>query len=85
MELRSLKRLKTLMAIHDNMSGRDLAEVAGYRSHTYIARVLRGEYKVIGNDHALRIAAHFKVGVDDLFLVRTSSHTGDIEQQKAAS
>jgi transcriptional regulator with XRE-family HTH domain len=85
MELRSLKRLRTLMAIHDDMSGRDLAEIAGYKSHTYIARVLRGEYKVIGNDHALRIAAYFKVGVDDLFLVRTSSHTEHIEQEQAAS
>lgn len=85
MELRSLKRLRTLMAIHDNMSGRDLAEVAGYKSHTYIARVLRGEYKVIGNDHALRIAAYFKVGVDDLFLVRTSNATEESAQMKAAS
>lgn len=85
MELRDLKRLRTLMAIHDNMSGRDLAEVAGYRSHTYIARVLRGEYKVIGNDHALRIAAYFKVGVDDLFLVKTSSSSEDFLRMKAAS
>lgn len=85
MELRSLKMLRKLMLIHDDMSGRDLAQIAGYKSHTYIARVLRGEYKVIGNDHALRIAAHFKVGVDDLFLVRTSSHTEHIDQAKAAS
>lgn len=83
MELKSLKRLKTLMEIHD-MSGRDLAEVAGYRSHTYIARVLRGEYKTIGNDHALRIAAHFKVGVDDLFLVRVSTTTGENDRSNAA-
>lgn len=84
MELRDLKKLKTLMVIHE-MSGRDVAEAAGYRSHTYMARVLRGEYNTMGTDMALRLAAHFKVPVDDLFLVRTSSHTGDTGQFKEAS
>jgi transcriptional regulator with XRE-family HTH domain len=83
MELKSLKRLKTLMEIHD-LSGRDLAEIAGYKSHTYMARILRGEYKVLGNEHALRLAAYFKVGLDDLFVVRVSSATEDNERSDAA-
>lgn len=83
MEIKSLKRLRTLMEIHE-LSGRDLAEIAGYKSHTYMARVLRGEYKVLGNEHALRLAAFFKVGLDDLFVVRVSSSTEENEESDAA-
>lgn len=83
MELKSLKRLRTLMEIHD-LSGRDMAEIAGYKSHTHMARVLRGEYKVLGNEHALRLAAYFKVGLDDLFVVRVSSEAGENERSDAA-
>lgn len=83
MELKSLKRLRTLMEIHD-LSGRDVAEIAGYKSHTHMARVLRGQYKVLGNEHALRLAAYFKVGLDDLFVVRVSSEAGENERSDAA-
>lgn len=83
MELKSLKRLKTLMEIHD-LSGRDVAEIAGYKSHTYMARVLRGEYKVLGHEHALRLAAYFKVGLDDLYVVRVSSATEENDRSDAA-
>lgn len=72
MELRSLKRLKTLMAIHE-MSGRQLAQIAGYRSHTYMQRILRGEVNTMDADPALLIAHYFKVPVSDLFLTRTST------------
>lgn len=84
MELKSLKRLKTLMTIHDEMSARELAEIAGYRSHTSVARVLRGESKNFGNDQALRLAAYFKVPVDDLFVVRVSTDTGENDRSDAA-
>lgn len=83
MELKSLKRLMTLMEIHE-LSGRDLAEIAGYKSHTHMARVLRGQYKVIGNEYALRLAAYFKVGLDDLFVVRVSSATEENDRSNAA-
>lgn len=83
MELRDLKKLKLLMELN-GLSTRDLAEIAGYKSHTHIARVLRGQYKTLPPERALRIVAHFKQGVDDLFFVRTSSDTGDIDRSNAA-
>lgn len=73
MELRSLKRLKSLMVIHDEMSGRQLAKIAGYASHTYMQRILRGEVKTMESDPALLIAHYFKVPVSDLFLTRAST------------
>lgn len=83
MQLKSLKRLKTLMEIH-GMSGRDVAKAAGYKSHTYMTRILRGEYDTMSPEAALRLAAHFKVGVDDLFLVRVSTDSGQTDRSNAA-
>lgn len=83
MEIRSLKRLKTLMEIHE-LSGRDLAEIAGYKSHTSIRRILRGESKTMGTDQAVAIAHYFKVIIDDLFIVRVSTDTEDNDRSNAA-
>lgn len=78
MILRDLKQLKKLMVIQGEpdrpISGRELARVAGYRSHTYMQRILRGEAKTLDPEPALRIAQFFGVGVDDLFLVGTSTN-----------
>lgn len=75
MELRDLNLLKSLMRNHDNMSGRQLAQIAGYRSHTYMQRILRGEVKTLETDPALLIAHHFRVPVDLLFLTRVSRNS----------
>ena len=83
MELHDLKRLKTLMLIQ-GVSGRQLATVAGWKSHTYMQRILRAEVNTLDPEPALRIAKFFGVGVDDLFLVRVSTHTGQNERSKVA-
>jgi transcriptional regulator with XRE-family HTH domain len=75
MVLTNLRRLKLLMAYRDT-SGRQLAEIAGYRSHTYMQRLLRGEVKTLKAEPALRIANHFKVPMDDLFMIGASMNTG---------
>ncbi|MFD6094548.1 helix-turn-helix domain-containing protein [Oerskovia sp. NPDC060338] len=80
MILKDLKQLKKLMVIQGDISGRELARVAGYRSHTYMQRLLRGEVRTLEAEPALRIAKHFGVGVDDLFLVGTSSNAGRAHQ-----
>lgn len=81
MEIKSLKRLRTLMEINE-VSQRQLAIAAGYKSHAYMGRILRGEVKTMDGDAALRLAAFFKVAVDDLFLIRVSSHTEHYPQRK---
>lgn len=72
MELIDRKRLAKLMAIQD-VSQRQLARDIGWKSHTFVQRLLRGEAKTVSPDSACKIAARFGVGVDDLFLVKTSS------------
>lgn len=75
MVLTDRKRLAKLMTIQ-GVSGRQLAAAAGYRSHTYIQRLLRGEVRTLDVDPAVRIALYLGVGVDDLFMPRTDSDAG---------
>lgn len=78
------KRLATLMLIQDK-SQRDVAAAAGWSSHSYLGRLLRGDVDTLETDPAVRIANFFGVGVDDLFLVRVSSSTGDSLQSKESA
>lgn len=66
------KRIRKLMAIQE-VSQRTLAQQAGFQSHAYMGRILRGEVKTIDPERAARIAAYFGVGMDDLFIPRMSS------------
>jgi len=66
------KRLLTLMVVQGK-SQRDVAAAAGWRSHSYLGRILRGDVDTLDNDAAVRIAHYFGVGVDDLFVTRSSS------------
>lgn len=72
MELIDRKRLARLMLIQ-GVSQRELARAAGWRSHSYLGRLLRGDAKTLETEPALRIAKTLQVGVDDLFLVKSSS------------
>jgi len=74
MELISAKKLRKLMLIQE-VSVRELAQAAGYSSHSYLARMLRGEVKTLRTDPALRIAHYLGVGVDDLFLSKVSTES----------
>lgn len=72
MELADRKKLARLMVIQE-VSQRELALAAGWRSHSYLGRLLRGEVKTLDTKPAARIAKRLGVGVDDLFLVKVSS------------
>ena len=72
MILKDRKQLAKLMTIQE-VSARKLAEIAGWRSHSYMNRLLSGEVRTLKTDPALRIAHHLGVGVDDLFLVAAST------------
>lgn len=72
MELLDRKKLAKLMLIQE-VSQRQVAEAAGWKSHSYLGRLLRGEAKTLENDHAVRIAHFLGVGTDDLFVSRSSS------------
>lgn len=78
------KRLAKLMAIQD-VSHRDLARMIGWKSHSYVGRILRGEIKSVDPDAAARIACVFGVGVDDLFLPKASSLTVRDDHRRGAA
>lgn len=71
MRLHNLKGLRTLMVVQD-VSQRRLARAAGYRSHAYMGRLLRGEADTLEPEAALRIARFLQVEIDFLFVPRPS-------------
>lgn len=71
MELIDPKKLRKLMVIQD-VSQRELALAAGWTTHSYLGRLLRGEAKTLNTDPALRIAHYLGVPSDDLFLTQMS-------------
>lgn len=84
MELRDRQLLARLMAIK-GVSQRELAEAAGWKSHSYLGRLLRGQAKNVEPTPAVKIALHLEVGTDDLFLPRKSSNAApSVKQQQAA-
>lgn len=78
------KQLLKLMTIQE-VSGRELAKAAGWRSHTYLQRLLRGEVRTLDTGPAVAIALYLGVGVDDLFLARRSTESGRRVAQKGAA
>lgn len=75
MILRDARKLRRLM-ISEGVSHRELASAAGYKAHSYISRLARGEVNSLDDVAALRIAHRLRVAVDVLFLPDTSSNSG---------
>lgn len=69
------KKISKLLLIQD-VSQRQLAEAAGWASHSYVARILDGTISTVTPDRAARIARFFGVGIDDLFVPRLSTDDG---------
>lgn len=77
------RKIRKLMLIQD-VTQRDLAQAAGWGSHSYVARILNGEIKTVTPERAARIARHFGVGIDDLFVIRPSSDAGRSDKREAS-
>lgn len=75
MELQDRKKLKRLMIVQE-ISQRELARTAGWKTHSYLGRLLSGEAKTLNPEPALRIAHALGVGVEDLFLTKVSTTNG---------
>lgn len=85
MILRDRKKLARLMIVQD-VSQRQLAEAAGWRSHSYLGRLLRGDVKTLGTEPAVRIAHKLMVPFDDLFAIRVDSKAGrDGQEPRSAA
>jgi transcriptional regulator with XRE-family HTH domain len=81
MLVRDRKRLASVMIVQ-NITGRELAAAAGWKSHTYMQRLLRGEARSLNPDAALRIAHRLGVPVDLLFMTKVSEKTGVERRRK---
>ena len=84
MELRDRKKLARLMIVQEE-THRSLSRAAGWKSHSYLGRLLRGEVKTLDTDAALRIAHKLRVPVDDLFLIRVDSIDVQVEPKKKST
>lgn len=54
------------------VSQRELARAAGWKSHSYMRRLLNGEVRTLTTDPALRIAHYLHLDVDDVFVTRVA-------------
>lgn len=62
-----------------NVSQRELARAAGWKSHSYMRRLITGEVKTLNTDPALRIAHYLHLDVDDLFVTRVDSPRAQVD------
>ncbi|NNG36904.1 helix-turn-helix domain-containing protein [Nakamurella aerolata] len=81
MQVRDLKKLRTLVAIQE-LSHRDIADAMGWRSHSYVSRLLRGEVRSVQGETALALAKLLGCPVDDLFLTKMD---GNVDRSVRAS
>lgn len=84
MILQDARKLAKLMVIQD-VTQRELAHAAGWRAHSYLQRLLKGEAKNVEPEPAARIANYLGVGVDDLFLVKVDTSNGRVGHSNATS
>ena len=84
MQLRDRDKLVRLMDIQ-GVSQRELAIAAGWRSHTYIQRLIKGDAKGVKTKPAARIARHLGVGIDDLFVTRLSTDAAQSARRRRAA
>lgn len=80
MQVRDLKKLRSLIVIQE-LSHREIAEAAGWRSHTYVSRLLRGEVKTLKAEPAIAIAKLLGAPLEDLFVTRMSDYSGHIGRE----
>lgn len=55
------------------VSQRELARAAGWKSHSYMRRLLTGEANTLNTDPALRIAHYLHLDVDDIFVTKVAT------------
>lgn len=84
MKIRSHKRLARLMVVQE-VTHRQVAAAAGWRSHSIVGRMVRGEVATIEPERALRIANFLQTPVDDLFVTQVSSISAQVAQSEGAA
>lgn len=84
MKVRDPIQISRLMAL-EGVSARELAKAAGWKSHTYLLRILNGKIKSIQPDPAKKIAERLGVDHDRLFLTEVTGDGGqNVRRGRAA-
>lgn len=83
MELKDRTLLASVME-EQGKSARYIARIAGYKSHTYVQRLLKGHNKNLDAVPAARIAHDLGLPFNVLFRTRTSGDRARIDQKKAS-
>ena len=83
MQVIDRKRLARLIAIK-GVSKREVARNAGWKSHTYLLRILSGDATTLEPEHAVKIAAYLEVDLYDLFMPKVSSGAAPSVHGRAA-
>lgn len=67
------KKLAKLVVVQE-VTHRQLADVAGWSSHSYVSRLLRGEVTTMKPEPAVRIAKFLGVPLEDLFVTKLATN-----------
>jgi transcriptional regulator with XRE-family HTH domain len=81
MLLKDRKRLARLIEIQE-VSKRQVAAAAGWKSHSYLLRLLSGEARTLEPEPAVKIATFLGVDVADLFVPKVTSDLGQVGKQR---
>jgi transcriptional regulator with XRE-family HTH domain len=84
MLVKDRKKLARLIEIQE-VSKREVARAAGWKSHTYLLRLLSGQRTTLEPEHAVKIAAFLGVDLYDLFLPKVSSGSEQSVQRRRAA
>lgn len=83
MELKDRTLLAELMEQH-KLSARSLSRTAGWKSHSYMNRLLNGQAKTLSTEPAARIAHALKVPFNLLFVTRVEDNSVQTGRKKAS-
>lgn len=84
MKVRDPIQISRLM-VRKGVSARELSKAAGWKSHTYLLRILNGQIKSVQPDPARKIAAHLGVDQDRIFLTEVTGDGGhSVKRGRAA-
>jgi transcriptional regulator with XRE-family HTH domain len=84
MKVRDPEHIKKLMEIQ-GVSLRDLSRSVGWKSHTYLIRILDGRIGSVQPKPAARMARRLGVGIDDLFVTRLSTDSTQSVKRRSAA
>lgn len=83
MRVKDAELIKRVME-SKRISNRALARQMGWKSHTYMNRIISGDERTVTPDTAIKIAHLLGVPVDLFFETRASSDTPHYGRQKSA-